>query len=93
MMKLDTMPKLFGKGLLALALSTTPLLAQTGPGTSPGGTGTTGMTGEMNMNRDDNDRDRGWLGLLGMAGHGPPVRLRRKPPDATKQRAAFLVNP
>jgi MYXO-CTERM domain-containing protein len=82
-MKLDTMPKLFGKGLLALALSTTPLLAQTGPGTSPGGTGTTGMTGEMNMNRDDNDRDWGWLGLLGLAGLAGLLRRRDVPAERT----------
>ena len=63
-MQRNTLRRLIGSGILALALTASGAQAQAGTGAA--GTGTQGTT--ETQNEDEGGMDLGWLGLLGLAG-------------------------
>ncbi|HYE76243.1 MAG TPA: WGxxGxxG family protein [Blastocatellia bacterium] len=76
-MKPNKLSGFIGQGVLALALSATPLLAQTGgTGGTDQGAGPAGTTQGGATYRADDDRDWGWVGLLGLIGLAGLMRRR-----------------
>ncbi len=91
-MKFSNATKLVSAGVLALSLSTLPMVHSASAQDATGATGTTDTTGDTTPTADveSNDGfDWGWLGLLGLAGlaglkkrDDEPVRYRE--PETTR---------
>jgi MYXO-CTERM domain-containing protein len=65
-MKIATLSKILGAGVIAFSLTALPVSAQT---TTTPDAGTTNQPGTTTTETDnDNGTDWGWLGLLGLAG-------------------------